>query len=183
VIFDKLIRRATWGWLLCWGLIVACGNATEQQPARPELLVYCGITMVRPMTEIARRFEQKENIKITLAQGGSEDLYQSAKKSGLGDLYLPGEPTYRAQHLPEGLLGDFVTVGYNQMAILVRKGNPKHIKGDPKELLRGDVIVMIGSAESGSVGQETKRILESIALYQSVVDKASFSGFRLPQPQ
>ncbi len=174
MIFDKLIRRATWGWLLCWGLIVACGNATEQQPARPELLVYCGITMVRPMTEIARRFEQKENIKITLAQGGSEDLYQSAKKSGLGDLYLPGEPTYRAQHLPEGLLGDFVTVGYNQMAILVRKGNPKHIKGDPKELLRGDVIVMIGSAESGSVGQETKRILESIALYQSVVDKAVF---------
>jgi molybdate transport system substrate-binding protein len=37
---------------------------------------------------------------------------------------LPGEPSYRAQHLAEGLLGDFATVGYNQMAIMVRKGNP-----------------------------------------------------------
>lgn len=168
----KLIRGATWVWLLCWTLIAACGNATEQQ--RPELLIYCGITMVRPMTEIARAFEQKENIKITMAQGGSEDLYQSAKKSGLGDLYLMGEPTYRTRHLSEGLLGDFVTVGYNQIAIVVRKGNPKHIKGDPRELLRDDVTMMIGSAESGSVGQETRRILESIGLYSQVVDKAVF---------
>ena len=171
--FHKLIHRASWIWLLCWGLIVPYGNTAEQQ-ARPELLIYCGITMVRPTTEIARAFEQRENIKITLAQGGSEDLYQSAKKSELGDLYLMGEPTYRTRHLSEGLLGDFVTVGYNQMAIMVRKGNPKHIKGDPKELLRPDVTVIIGNAESGSVGQETKRILESIGLYPQVADKAVF---------
>lgn len=169
--FYKLIRGAVWGWLSFWGLLVACGNATEQQ-ARPELLLYCGITMVRPMTEIARAFEQKEGIKITIAQGGTEDLYQSAKKSGLGDLLLMGEPSYRDRHLAEGLLGDFVIVGYNQMAIMVRKGNPKQIKADPKELLRPDVTMMIGNAESGSVGQEAKRILESVNLYQQVVDKA-----------
>ena len=171
--FYKLIRGAIWSWLSLWGSLVVCGSAAaEQQPERPELLLYCGITMVRPMTEIARTFERKENVKITIAQGGSEDLYQSAKKSGLGDLYLPGEPSYRAQHLSEGLLGDFVTVGYNQMAIMVRKGNPKRVKADPKELLRPDVTMMIGSAESGSVGQETKRILESAGLYQQVIDKA-----------
>lgn len=170
--FYKLIHRAIWVWLSFWGLLVVCGSAAGQQQERPELLLYCGITMVRPMTEIARAFEQKENIKITIAQGGSEDLYQSAKKSGLGDLYLPGEPSYRAQHLAEGLLGDFATVGYNQMAIMVRKGNPKRVKADPKELLRPDVTMMIGSPESGSVGQETKRILESAGLYQQVVDKA-----------
>lgn len=168
---DRSVHGAIWGWLLCWGSIVACGNATEQQ-ARPELLLYCGITMVRPMTEIARAFEQKEGIKITIAQGGTEDIYQSAKKSGLGDLLLMGEPSYRDRHIAEGLLGDFVIVGYNQMAIMVRKGNPKQVKADPRELLRPDVITMIGSAESGSVGQETKRILELIDLYQQVVDKA-----------
>lgn len=170
--FDKLTHQEIWIWLSFLGLIVVCGTAVGQQQARPELLLYCGITMVRPMTEIARAFEQKENVKITLAQGGSEDLYQSAKKSGLGDLYLPGEPSYRAQHLAEGLLGDFVTVGYNQMAIIVRKGNPKQIKSDLRELLRPDVTMMIGSPESGSVGQETKRILESVGLYEQVVDKA-----------
>ncbi|MCX8087161.1 MAG: substrate-binding domain-containing protein [Rhodocyclaceae bacterium] len=81
-----------------------------------ELLLYCGITMVKPMTEIARAFEKRENVKITISQGGSEDLYLSAKKSGIGDWYLPGEPSYRDKHLHEGLLGEYVTVGYNQMA-------------------------------------------------------------------
>ena len=170
--FYKLIRGVVWGWLSLWGCLVVCGSAIGQQPARPELLVYCGITMVRPMTEIARTFEQKENIKITIAQGGTEDLYQSAKKSGLGDLLLMGEPSYRDRHIAEGLLGDFVTVGYNQIAIMVRKGNPKQVKADPKELLRPDVTMIIGNAESGSVGQESKRILESVNLYQQVVDKA-----------
>lgn len=170
--FYKLIRGVVWGWLSLWGWLVVCGSAIGQQPARPELLVYCGITMVRPMTEIARTFEQKENIKITIAQGGTEDLYQSAKKSGLGDLLLMGEPSYRDRHIAEGLLGDFVTVGYNQIAIMVRKGNPKQVKADPKELLRPDVTMIIGNAESGSVGQESKRILESVNLYQQVVDKA-----------
>ncbi|MBK7540273.1 MAG: substrate-binding domain-containing protein [Candidatus Competibacteraceae bacterium] len=162
----------TGAWLLLGGMLACSGSAVAQAQTQPELLVYCGITLVRPMTEIAHSFEQKENIKITIAQGGSEDLYQSAKKSGLGDLYLAGEPTYRAKHLSEGLLGEVVTVGYNQMAIMVRKGNPKKVKGDPKELLREDVTMMIGNAESGSVGQETKRILDSIGIYQQVIDKA-----------
>lgn len=167
----KLAVRTAWVWFFIFGLTLPCGNAAQAQ-ARPELLIYCGITLVRPMTEIARLFEQKENIKITLAQGGSEDLYQSAKKSQTGDLYLMGEPTYRARHLDEGLLGDFKVVGYNQIALMVRKGNPKQIKADPRELLRQDVTVIVGEADSGSVGHETKRVLEALGIYQAVVEKA-----------
>lgn len=168
---NALIRKAARIWLL-GSLTVFSNSAFSQQPTQPELLIYCGITMIRPMTEIAQAFEQKEKIKVTLSQGGSEDLYQSAKKSGQGDLYLPGEPTYRAKHLAEGLLGEVVTVGYNQMAIMTAKGNPKKLKNDPKDLLREEVTVIIGDAASGSVGQETKRILDSLGIYQQIVDKA-----------
>ena len=91
------------------------------------LMIYCGITMVRPITELARSFEQREKVKVDIAQGGSEDLYQSARKSRHGDIYFPGEPSYRDKHLAEGLLGDYRIVGYNQLAIFVQKGNPKHV--------------------------------------------------------
>lgn len=142
------------------------------QATKPELLLYCGITMVRPMTEIAQNFEKRENVKVTLAQGGSEDLYQSLKRSGVGDLYLPGEPTYRNKFVGEGLLGEYQIVGYNQMALMVQKGNPKKVKGDPKELLRKDLAVMIGNASSGSVGKESKDILDAVGIYPKVVDVA-----------
>jgi molybdate transport system substrate-binding protein len=142
--------------------------------AKPEMLIYCGITMVRPMTELARSFEQREAVKITLAQGGSEDLYQSLKKSRVGDLYLPGEPSYRSKYLSEGLLQEVTTVGYNQLAILVRKGNPKRVKGHPKELLRQDLSVIIGNAESGSVGKESKDVLDAAGIYANVIDASIY---------
>jgi len=155
-------------------IVIFAASTAFAQDDSPELLLYCGITMVRPMTEIAQRFEQQEKVKITIAQGGSEDLYQSAKKSGIGEWYLPGEPSYRDKHEAEGLLGDAVTVGYNQMALMVQKGNPKQIKADPRELLRKDVIAIIGNAESGSVGLESKMILEKIGIYSKVIRAAAF---------
>lgn len=148
--------------------------ATPAFAQDPNLLIYCGITMVRPITELARSFEQREGVKISISQGGSEDLYQSAKKSRVGDLYLPGEPSYRDRHLAEGLLGEHRIVGYNQMAIFVQKGNPKRVKGELNELLRPDLTLMIGNAESGSVGQESKDMLDRAGLYPKVVTNAAF---------
>ena len=139
-----------------------------------ELLIYCGITMVRPISEIAQNFEKAEHVKVRISQGGSEDLYQSAKQSRLGDLYLPGEPTYRELYLSEGLLGDFVTIGYNRMAIMVAKGNPRAVKGEPTELLRPDLDVIIGNAKSGSVGSETEKILKALGIYEQVLDRAIY---------
>ncbi len=155
-------------------LFLFVSGSALAEPARIDMLIYCGITMIRPMTEIARAFEQREPVKITLAQGGSEDLYLSLRISREGDLYLPGEPTYRSKYLSEGLLGEVTTVGYNQLALVVKKGNPKQVKGDPKELLRLDLTVIIGNAESGSVGKETRDVLEAIGLYQKVLDAALY---------
>jgi molybdate transport system substrate-binding protein len=138
------------------------------------LMIYCGITMVRPITELARSFEQREKVKVDIAQGGSEDLYQSARKSRHGDIYFPGEPSYRDKHLAEGLLGDYRIVGYNQLALFVQKGNPKHVAPNLNELFRKDLVVTIGNAESGSVGQATKQMLDKLSIYPKVVSKVAF---------
>lgn len=167
--FRRLLRFA----IVLSAVLSGVGSALAQA-GKPEMLIYCGITMIRPMTEIAQIFEKKENVKITLAQGGSEDLYQAAKKSGVGDMYLPGEPSYRAKYLSEGLLGEFQTVGYNQLALVVPKGNPKKVKGDPRELLRKDLAVSVGNASSGSVGNESKDVLDELKIYQKVVAATVF---------
>jgi molybdate transport system substrate-binding protein len=56
----------------------------------------------------------------------------------------------------------------------VQKGNPKQVKADPRELLRRDLIVILGNAESGSVGQEAKSILDSLGIYHKAVKAAAF---------
>jgi molybdate transport system substrate-binding protein len=152
-------------------LLLALATPVLAAPTANNLLIYCGITMVRPMTDVARLFEKQEKISVAIAQGGSEDLYQSAKKSRQGDLYLPGEPIFRIKHQPEGLLGEFRSLGFNQMALMVKKGNPKKVKPDLKELLRKDLAVVLGSSESGSVGVEAHRILTQAGLYNKVAAK------------
>lgn len=169
------MRRACLRYLSVFILgLAALPAQVSAQSGKPELLLYCGITMIRPMTEIAHNFEARENVKIAIAQGGSEDLYQSAKKSGIGDWYLPGEPTYREKHLKEGLFAEHVVLGYNQMALMVAKGNPKAIKADPNELLRKDLIAIVGNAESGSVGKEAKDILDGMGIYPKVIKQVAF---------
>lgn len=142
--------------------------------ASHDFLIYTGITMVRPVAELARRFELKEKIKVEIIQGGSEDIYQSARRSREGDIYFPGEPSFRDKYLSEGLLGYHKVVGFNQIALFVQKGNPKRVQAKLSELLRKDLVVLIGNTSSGSIGLETKQTLDRFKLYEKVVYNAAF---------
>jgi len=125
---------------------------------KPKLLFYCGITMVKPMEEIAKIIEKKYNCNISIIQGGSEGLYQSLKFAKKGDMYLPGSQSYRKKHLNDGYLLDNVYIGFNQAAVFVQKGNPKNIK-NLDSLVREDVRVIICDPDTGSIGKMTKKII------------------------
>ena len=142
---------------------------------KPELLFYVGITMVKPMTELARRFEAKEGVSIKILQGGSEDLYQSAKASQAGDLYMPGSLSYRNKYLTEGVLDkDAVFVGYNRASLMTKKGNPKGIKADLSVLLDPKYRTVLCNHESGSIGHETKIILDKANIYTDAMARAIY---------
>jgi len=128
--------------------------------SKDELFFYCGITMVKPMSKIASIIEKKYNVKITLLQGGSGDLYDSLSTSKKGDLYLPGSDSYIKKHLKDGILGYRKYVGYNQIAIFVQKNNPKHIK-NLDDLTREDLSVSLGNPETCSMGRASVKVLKN----------------------
>ncbi|MES9940727.1 MAG: substrate-binding domain-containing protein [Candidatus Thiodiazotropha sp. 6PLUC2] len=140
-----------------------------QPPYKKELLVYCGITLIKPMSEIASILEEREGIKISIIKGGSGNLLKSIRFNRIGDLYLPGSESYIKQANDEGLISESIHVGYNKAALMVRKGNPKKVKPDLSELLRPDLYVVLGNADSGSIGKETKKILSSAGLLENVM--------------
>lgn len=158
---------------LCLLIIISCGEQNSAM-SKKELLIYCGITMVKPISDIAKNFEHTHNIKITISRGGSEDLYQSAKASQKGDIYFPGSISYRKKYFEEGLLEDTTHVGWNQSALVVKKGNPKNVNADPHELLRKDINVIICNPDSGSIGKETKKLLDKLGIFKSVFNKSIY---------
>ena len=136
---------------------------------KPELLFYVGITMVKPVAYLAKEFEKRNDCKIKILQGGSQDLYDSIKMSKTGDLYLPGSVVYRYRNLLDSILLDGKFVGFNKLALVVKKGNPKGIKADLSELSNPNLRVVLGNEHSGSIGNATKKILKKSNSYRSAM--------------
>lgn len=163
-------------------LIAGCGpkkNGTNTVPQaktheiseQKNLLIYCGITMIAPMTEIASIIERQEGCHISITKGGSGNLLKSILHNQTGDMYLPGSSKYYATisaSYPDLIL-DRVFVGHNKAALMVQKGNPLNLTSDLNNLTNPDYAVIIGNPDSGSIGKETKAILSKAHIFEEVV--------------
>ena len=154
-------------------LFAGCTGIPQENPKK-ELLIFCGITMVRPIQEIASLIEAEQNCIIKIIQGGSGNLLRSIKVNGLGDLYLPGDEVYIKQSLEEKLVTKTVTVGCNHPALIVQKNNPLSISADLKNLADKQYRVVMASAKSSSIGKVTENILRSHSLYQQALNNALY---------
>lgn len=146
--------------------------------SKPVLIFYTGITMVKPIKEMAKIIEDKYNCTIKISQGGSKDLYESIKFSKKGDLYLPGSESYRINNLDDGFLLDFVYVGYNQAAIFVKKGNPLKIK-DLDAFINKNISSTLCDPKSGSIGRMTEKVFlknRDKNFFQKAYDNATLIG-------
>ena len=162
----KLLKRAITVIMVLSTLVYA--------ETKNELLFYVGITMVKPVNELAKNFEKANDCKIKILQGGSQDLYDSLKFSQVGDLYLPGSTSYRDKYLKEGFLLDGKFVGYNKVSLVVKKGNPKGVKASLNELTNDKLNVVLGNEQSGSIGEATKKILTKFELYEKAISNSLY---------
>ncbi len=141
---------------------------------KPTLLFYCGVTMVKPMKEIAKIIENKYHCSIKISQGGSKDLYESLKFSKKGDLYLPGSDSYRKDNIKDGFFLDSEYIGFNQASIFVQKNNPSNIK-NLDDFLNEDLNSILCDPQSGSIGRVTKKIFtqyKGIDFFEESFDNA-----------
>ncbi|MEA3543592.1 MAG: substrate-binding domain-containing protein [Thermodesulfobacteriota bacterium] len=173
---------------LLFGIFVAFQlSACSEQPqtaqpnhsvsaAKSELLIYCGITMIKPMSEIAALLEQQEDCTVRITKGGSGNLMKSILHNQVGDLYLPGSDKYFAiiEEKSPGLVTNTVAVGENRAAIMVQKGNPKKIPPVLSSLADPAYAVVIGNPDSGSIGKETGKILKKKGIYAAVMKNAMY---------
>lgn len=152
------------------GMAACHQNSRNKETEKPEILIYCGITMIKPMTELKEIFEKQEHCNITITKGGSGNLMNAFLDSKVGDLYLPGSDSYFVSIFKDypGVITDSVFVGYNKAAIMVQKGNPKNIGSDLMNFTKKEYAVVIGNPSSGSIGKETYKILQKRGIFDQV---------------
>ncbi len=155
-------------------IIMVSGCSQDQPQERKELLIYCGITMIKPMKQLATEFEKLHPVNITITQGGSQDLYDSLKTSQTGDLYLPGSSSYRTKNSADQLLTDHVFLGYNRVALMVAKGNPKKLTSDIKQLTDPRLNTVLCNPQTGSIGRASKKVLLEAGINDAAYKNATY---------
>ena len=156
-------------------LLAGCDSHKSPPPReKKEMLIFCGITMIKPMLDIARIIEDREDIKIVITKGGSGNLLKSIVYTKSGDLYLPGSDKYYQiiERDHPGTILETVFVGKNKAAIMVQQGNPRAISNDLLNFTSKKYAVVIGNANSGSIGKETRSILDKRGIYDLVLQNA-----------
>lgn len=169
---------------LSFGLLVILGtfilNGCEEktinssQSKQADLIIYSGITMVRPLLELTNAFEKQHNIKVEIKQGASGYLYNTLKVEQNGDIYFPGSESYRLNNQADGLLTDYTLVGYNRLALEVAKGNPKDITSDLNQLTNPELAVVLSSPDSSAVGKNTEFILNRLGITEAVYHNVAY---------
>jgi len=128
-----------------------------------ELLFYCGATMREALKEIATLFEKKHGVKIKFIVGGSKSLLDKIRIIKKGDLYLPGSENYILKN--KNLFLNYKYIGYNKLALIIKKNNPKNIKELDDLFERDDLAIVLCNPELSSCGRATKKLLKDSFLF------------------
>ncbi len=129
----------------------------ESGSAAKELLLFCGAGIRPPVQQIAEVFEREHGVKVVTDYAGSEVLISKIKLARRGDLYMPGDKHYVELAAQEGLILSQQSVCYFVPTILVRKDNPKNIRG-LRDLLADGLKLGLGDAKACAIGRKTKQI-------------------------
>lgn len=130
--------------------------------------------MAPAVREIADLFEQRENCFVKIIKDGSGNLHRSIHINKVGDLYLPGSESYMEKCQAEGLIAETHSIGFNRAVLVVAKGNPLDINADLNHFVNGKYRTVLGATESGSIGRETRLILNIEGIYRNAVNQALF---------
>ena len=134
-------------------------------PGSEDLLFHCAAGLRKPMSEIARQYQEEFGVKVNLQFGGSGALASQLELAG-GDLYLPADQSYIDSAREKGLMKEAIPVALLTAGLVVPKGNPRGLT-TLSDL--GKEGLKISLAErSASVGRFTWKVLEEEGLLARV---------------
>jgi len=133
-----------------------------------EVLVLCGGSMRAVLEDIIERYKNVSDDKVVATYGDSGELCAQIKNTGRGDIYVCHDPFMRWAW-EQGLIAEWDTVGYLDLAIIVPKGNPKNIRG-LKDLAQPRLRLGIGNQVYSTSGVIVKHILKKLDYGDAVLE-------------
>jgi molybdate transport system substrate-binding protein len=153
--------------------ILGCRNEPTSTPDRqdePRLMLFCGAGIQLPVSELVEAFQRSHKCRIDADYAGSEVLWSRIKLKKQGDLYMPGDQSYVDMAAEAGMIESQKIACYFVPAILVAKGNPKHI-ATLRGLTRVGIRLGLGDAGACAIGRQSRKIFAKNSIPWANVEK------------
>ncbi len=143
--------------------LVGSGQAVPAAEAdsgsrRPELLVRSGGHVRKALAALLPVFERQAGVSVKYTAGGSGEMLAAALASRDTDLYVAADLRQVRRAEREDVVAAKVPLFTLNLAIVVKKGNPRRITG-LGDLARAGMRVFIESPQGCQIGGATQRLL------------------------
>ncbi len=126
------------------------------------------------MQEVVRRFEQRQGVKVILDLGGSETLLPKILAGAAADIFVCHDP-FEQKAKDAGKWSGSTRVGVLQPVLLVKRGNPHHIRS-LNDLTNTSLKVGIGDPRYSTCGELLVQRLDLKGIRQGVMKQAVLQG-------
>jgi len=156
------------------GLAGGCKRGAAPAGQSRELRVLCGSSMAAPAQKVAALFETNTHAPALLDLGGSETLLPRILAGAPADVFVCHDP-FEQKLKDAGHWAGSVVVGGLAPVLLVRPGNPRHLRS-VADLAQPGLKLGIGDPRYSTCGEMFVNLLEQKGLREQVLKQVVLQG-------
>ena len=153
--------------LLCVLTFTGCSNSQEK-----ELTISVATSLLNPINEIVKEYENKNNINVNVNYGSSGTLKTQIENGAEVCAYFSANEKFMNELVEENIVKeDEVNIPISNSLVLIKSNECKFDINRIEDILKYDVTMAIGQVDTVPAGQYAKESLENLNIFNKIKDK------------
>lgn len=153
--------------IFCILTLTGCNKSSQN-----DLTISVATSLLNPINEIIKEYENENNLKININFGGSGTLKNQIENGANVCVYFSANEKFMDELVEKNIVKeDEITVPISNSLVLIKSDKCKYDIKDIKDLLKYDVNIAIGQIDTVPAGQYAKESLEKLNIFNEIKDK------------
>ena len=153
--------------LLCVLTFSGCSNSQEN-----ELTISVATSLLNPINEIVKEYENENNIKVNVNYGGSGTLKTQIENGADVCAYFSANEKFMDELVEKNIVKeDEITTPISNSLVLIKSNECNYDIKSLEDILKYDVTMAIGQVDTVPAGQYAKDSLENLNIFNKIKDK------------
>ena len=153
--------------ILCVLVLTGCNKSSQN-----ELTISVATSLLNPINEIIKEYENENNVKVNVNFGGSGTLKSQIENGADVCAYFSANEKFMDELVEKNMVKeDEINVPISNSLVLIKSDKCKYDIKSLKDLLKYDITMAIGQIDTVPAGQYAKESLEKLNIFNEIKDK------------